>query len=88
MLDPTEWRWTCHVCGDERPDAQISVLRVDVPYFGALLTVNVRYCNDRLACLRGAPAADLVQGVYQLIAKGTSNHEQSHARTPGGNAEP
>jgi hypothetical protein len=45
--------WACHVCGDERPDAAISVAHRrpagplgDFP--GA--QVNVRYCNDRPDC--------------------------------------
>lgn len=52
-----ELSWTCHVCGDLRPDARISVYKEtdvlgdsDVP-----VTVNVRHCNDRPACLEGAP---------------------------------
>lgn len=39
--------WTCHCCGDERPDAAVSVHKVAVD---SVLTVNVRYCNDRPAC--------------------------------------
>jgi hypothetical protein len=47
--------WTCHVCGDERPDEQISVHKTQVELRGAVtVTQNVRYCNDRPACAEGA----------------------------------
>jgi hypothetical protein len=54
--------WTCHVCHEERPDQFISVFsRV-----GMLGTVpyqeNVRYCNDRPACARGATKVRFVKG--------------------------
>lgn len=48
------------VCGDERPDDQISVSHrvlsetFAAPYverFGEPLPVHVRYCNDRPACI-------------------------------------
>lgn len=47
--------WTCHVCRDERPDRFISVLSTKrtMPS-GVELTENVRYCNDRPACVEGA----------------------------------
>lgn len=49
--------WTCHVCGDERPDSAISVCSKTEKLGGVIpMTVNVRYCNDRRACLIGAPA--------------------------------
>lgn len=49
--------WTCHVCGDERPDEWISVFTDSEPIAGtdAEMTVNVRFCNDRRDCIRGAP---------------------------------
>jgi len=55
-LDFTTMTWTCHVCGDERPDAQISVLSFDVAVEGVDFPIrqNVRYCNDRLSCITGA----------------------------------
>lgn len=50
--------WTCHACGALREDEWISVakLRVQMPHDidGHVVTMNARYCNDRLACLRGA----------------------------------
>lgn len=47
--------WTCHVCGEERPDALIGVYE-DFEYLprGGLVTANVRYCRDRSACFDGA----------------------------------
>lgn len=45
--------WTCHICGKEREDEDISVftyLLKDLP--GA--ERNVRYCSDNPDCLRAA----------------------------------
>lgn len=43
--------WPCHGCGEERPDAAISVLSKEfrTPR-GVTGQVNMRYCNDRPAC--------------------------------------
>lgn len=46
--------WTCHVCGDYRPDALISVVSTRRMVGGVEVTQNVRYCIDREACVRGA----------------------------------
>ncbi len=57
----TELTWSCMVCGEQRPDAQISVRKIlyrRVGYAGnpavdsrmVQLQVNVRYCNDRASC--------------------------------------
>lgn len=55
--------WTCHVCGERRPDAAISVHKIDRSVEHGLpvgcYVVNVRYCNDRPACLEGAPTCEL-----------------------------
>lgn len=48
--------WTCHVCGDLRPDAAISVLTTRRRLHGVEFEENVRYCNDRPACAEGAKA--------------------------------
>lgn len=50
--------WTCHVCGDERPDERISVYKTEVRTTpsGVQFSAHVRYCNDRAACAAGAPA--------------------------------
>ena len=50
------------MCHDERPDAAISVLKTDMSAkFNAppgTMIQNVRYCNDRLACIDGAKLVD------------------------------
>lgn len=52
--------WTCHICHDVRPDEKISVKTTDVSADHGLeagvLRQNVRYCNDRQACMEGALA--------------------------------
>lgn len=46
-----ELTWTCHVCGEKRPDGKISVHKIGI------IGANVRYCNDREACEQGASIA-------------------------------
>ncbi|MBA7608335.1 hypothetical protein ES703_15512 [subsurface metagenome] len=54
--------WKCHICGDERPDERISVLSKPLIINGQPLIINgkvcgwenIRYCNDRPACIEGA----------------------------------
>lgn len=53
--------WTCHVCGDERPDAAISVHASTLTVRGFAIQQNVRHCNDRPACVAGAPAVRFVR---------------------------
>lgn len=47
--------WTCHACGEERPDALISVFTRDLsPGYNlpsGTMKQNLRYCNDRPKCL-------------------------------------
>lgn len=61
----TELTWTCHVCGDERPDRFISVCVKDVgPEFGfypGIMKQNVRYCNDREYCKEQALSIRLIK---------------------------
>jgi hypothetical protein len=45
--------WTCYVCHETRPDAEIAVLTY-TPGAGRRLRQNVRYCRDRVACVEGA----------------------------------
>ena len=48
--------WTCHVCKEERPDACISVFKTIITLKGGVtMQQNVRYCNDRKACIENAP---------------------------------
>jgi len=50
--------WTCHVCGDLRPDVFISVRRHDKSEECGMppgtFQENVRYCNDRESCREGS----------------------------------
>lgn len=46
--------WTCHVCGDYRPDELIAVVSSKRMVGGVEMTQNVRYCIDRPDCVRGA----------------------------------
>lgn len=56
----TNESWTCMACGDTRPDERIDVhtryRRLVTPRgygpspAGSVITLNVRYCNDRPAC--------------------------------------
>lgn len=43
--------WTCHICRKERPDRFISAKQIDMK--GVPVTMNIRYCNDRVECLEG-----------------------------------
>ncbi len=54
--------WRCHVCGAERPDAQISVLSRERMIGRVAFTENVRYCNDNPACIEGAKDVSFVKG--------------------------
>lgn len=58
MPEPHPLTWTCHLCGDDRPDAQISVCSTDISVEKGLppgtMRQNVRYCNDRFACVEAA----------------------------------
>ena len=50
--------WTCDICHHERPDAQISVHKVDLTPADLLprgqVIRNVKFCNDNPACKEGA----------------------------------
>lgn len=52
--------WTCHVCGDERTDAKISVAKYKGKRgklaYGIPVGYNVRFCNDRPECEAGTRA--------------------------------
>ncbi len=56
-------KWRCHICGEERPDEKISVHKsAKVLMGGVSMQRNVRYCNDRPACIEAAPAHDFFKG--------------------------
>ncbi|MGH2621970.1 MAG: hypothetical protein ACRDHG_15580 [Anaerolineales bacterium] len=52
--------WTCHVCGEERPDRFISVLSRPLNIPGVTAQENIRYCNDRESCVAGAQGVSFV----------------------------
>lgn len=55
MLDPTQMQWDCHICKEARPDEFISVQSSQMLGMrGIHYSQNVRYCNDRPACIEGA----------------------------------
>ncbi|GAI67641.1 unnamed protein product, partial [marine sediment metagenome] len=46
--------WKCHICGEERPDERISVFTTPWVINGQTVgSQNIRYCNDRPACIEG-----------------------------------
>lgn len=50
--------WTCHVCGENRPDRFISVRKHDKSEeYGmtpGTFQENIRYCNDKELCIQGS----------------------------------
>ena len=62
-FDLDSMTWTCHVCGDERPDRFISVFKAKHMVGAVEVQTNIRYCNDRPECAGGAPeVADKLWG--------------------------
>lgn len=56
--------WTCHGCGDERPDRCILVMSTTAEVdWGGPVKLNLRYCNDRPSC-----AARVCEKLEQLRA--------------------
>lgn len=53
-----ELTWTCHICGERRPDALIGVVTTvwEHPAEHIPVTQHVRYCTDRPACVAAAPS--------------------------------
>ncbi len=54
-LNLDDLTWTCHVCGDERPDRFILVHKSKWKRNGIEIQENIRYCRDRLDCADAAP---------------------------------
>lgn len=46
--------WSCHVCGEIRPDNKISVHKTFAGEPDTPFQINTRYCNDRDKCKNGA----------------------------------
>jgi len=54
--------WTCQICGQERPDAQISVLSKPLIINGQVCgQQNIRYCNDNPDCIAKAQDYDFMK---------------------------
>jgi len=55
--------WTCQICGQERPDERISVVTKPLVINGQTVgEQNIRYCNDRAACIEGAKTFSFGKG--------------------------
>lgn len=61
MTHLTDWMasqtWKCDICREERPDAFISVYKVDITPKNlppGSVVRNVKYCSDDPACKNGA----------------------------------
>lgn len=55
-MNLADMTWRCHVCGDVRPDAMISVCIRPAPVLGIFpAEQHIRYCNDRPHCIALAP---------------------------------
>lgn len=58
-----EVTWKCHICGEERPNDKISVLSKPLVINGRSCgEQNIRYCNDRPACIEGAKTFSFCKG--------------------------
>jgi len=55
--------WECHICHEERPDDKISVLTKPLIINGQVCgEQNIRYCNDRSACIERAKEFSFFEG--------------------------
>ena len=64
--------WTCHICGDTKPDDKIGVLSKPLKVGGNVVgKKNIRYCNDRQKCIDGAE--DFSFFIGETIEGGTTD---------------
>jgi hypothetical protein len=61
-METRDLTWTCHVCGEERPDGKISVYSTTKKIGNVDIKQNVRYCNDKPECVEGAKQVDWLNG--------------------------
>lgn len=62
--------FTCHVCGDERPDRLIGVARHSVmDANGVKVVQNVRYCTDRAPCVSEAHVSNLTTLALKRVSR-------------------
>lgn len=77
---PAAGSWTCHICGDERPDERISVRQhITNADGGFTVTQNVRYCNDRTHCIVESINYRHIPG---LDSRGTSPNDPQPVDNP------
>jgi hypothetical protein len=61
--------WTCHACGDTRPDAMIDTYAEDTVLKGSIpMRVSLRYCRDRPRC-----RAEVVARVKRTIKRAAAS---------------
>ena len=54
--------WTCHVCGENRPDNKIAVFKKPLVIKGNVVgSQNIRYCIDRPECREGVKTITFVK---------------------------
>lgn len=70
-----ELTWKCHVCGEERHDAYISVYKKKSNINGIDFQQNIRYCNDKPECAEGAKEIDFLCSI-----KKDKKREKSHTK--------
>jgi hypothetical protein len=65
--------WTCHICGEERPDRFISVRSKSAidRVTGIRMTENIRYCNDKPSCWEGTENFSFIRRENHLSNKST-----------------
>jgi hypothetical protein len=67
--------WTCHVCGDTRPDYKIGVRSTIIRDLNGIeLQENVRYCLDRSSCIDGSWSATFIEKEVDRMPKGKDAH--------------
>jgi hypothetical protein len=66
----SDLRWTCHICGQERPDEMIAVMVTDlsdeIEMPTGTLKQNVRYCIDNRVCTEAARTYRLLKPLKKL----------------------
>jgi hypothetical protein len=71
-LDSLTWR--CHICGEVRPDAKISVRTKRHKIDGEVVfEENVRYCNDKVACRVGSQSFSFFPSIEPSIEENKSD---------------
>jgi hypothetical protein len=69
----TELTWNCHICGDLRPDALISVRSRMVLLGSVEAQENIRYCNDRPACIEGSKTKSFLTQVSKDLKEAAAS---------------